>query len=168
MTHPATITAIVSALAVIGPGIAWWVKRRDSRKDPIPKSQAAVALADSAVGLANETLAMVAAQLVDVKQRVDEQGTRIRELENADRAKSGEIARLTQLVAALKVEKDQIVAHWRELWQWVVAGAPPPPPTPPDHLRDVLGPDIEVAQITERTVTTRYAVPADPAGPDEI
>ena len=51
------IPALVTLLTMLGGGVAWWLRRRDSKKDPIPKESAAVALADSSVAIMKDVAA---------------------------------------------------------------------------------------------------------------
>src|SRR5438128_12432736 len=74
-----TIGLIVTALGSLGGAIAWYVRRRDSQKDPIPKETAAVPLAQSGVALMHGVaerldadLASVRAELVEVREEMAE------------------------------------------------------------------------------------------------
>lgn len=154
------IPALVAFLATVGPGVAWWLRRRDGKKDPIPKESAAVALAQSSVaimqGVADELRSDLAAErqsrasdraehqaeLTSLRAELSalltrQQGTERRledtQSELADTRADIDWLRTTLGVAASYIEK---------LLRWARADSRPPLPPLPEKLRTLIDPSL--------------------------
>lgn len=147
------LIAGVVTLLVSGGGVTWWVSRRDTQKDPIPKEKAAIALSESAVtimqGVTDELrtelqrereyrtaeVASLRQDLTKVKQDQEvayeaHQQTR-RELE--DTRTDVQWLRETLGIAAAYIEK---------LLRWARSESRPPIPPLPSDLRSLIDPSL--------------------------
>ena len=145
----AQIPALVTLIGLIGGGIAFLIRRRDSKKDPIPKESAAVALAQSSVsimqavaddlreGLARKDaeLATMRADLtaLSARQRTTEERLTETQSELADTRTDIDWLRSTLGVAASYIEK---------LLRWAREDARPPLPALPEKLRTLIDPSL--------------------------
>lgn len=111
---------IVAIILAVGGGIQWWVGRQDAKKDPIPKDQAAVALASSGVSLMQAVADELKAQMADLRHELTD----------------------------LRVEQTQMRATQRMSLQFIELllrawpkDGPTRPPLPED-LRDLIDPAL--------------------------
>ena len=111
---------IVAIILAVGGGIQWWVGRQDAKKDPIPKDQAAVALASSGVSLMQEVANELRAQMSDLRHEVTD-------------LRSEQVRMRANLGAALDFIE-------RVMRAWPKSG-PTRPPLPAD-LRDLIDPAL--------------------------
>lgn len=121
MEPTSTIGAIVGLLGAIGGGVAWFVRRRDTRKDPIPKDAAAVALAQSATALMQGVADRLDSELGDVRKRMNGLET--------------DIARLTSTLGAA-------IRYIERLLRWDKTEARGPRPPLPPELYDLIDPSL--------------------------
>lgn len=133
MPDAGMLTALVSALVTLGGGVAWYVRRRDTAKDPIPKQVAAVALADQSVSMmrdvANEVrsdMANLRAELVTLRKENERNATRMQSLE----------ASVETLDSALTAA----IGYIEHLIRYMRGGAHGPEPVVPERLRDLIDP----------------------------
>ena len=124
----ALATAAVSVLTAIGAGIAWVMRRHDSKKDPVPKEAAAVALSNEAVGImrgvANDLkgdIANLRGEVAAMKESQAELGREIQRL------------KLTLGTAATFIER---------LLRWAKSDSRPPIPALPSDLFDLIDPSL--------------------------
>lgn len=141
--NPSLLTALVSLLVAAGGGIAWLVKRRDANRDPIPKHQAEVALAQSALGVIQASRDTLDADVRRLLIDREEDRSRIDKLE-ADRDTDRERIeqhreRISRLESLLGIAAGYIEA----LLRWVRNGSPPPQPPLPSPLHDLIDPSLQ-------------------------
>jgi len=139
MSDATLIGGVVTLLGLIGSGIAWLVRRRDSKKDPIPKESAAVALAQSGValmqGVADRLEARISGLEDDLAQaRLDGAAARAEDRTEIDGLR-GDVQhlRLTLSAAARYIER---------LLRWAKSDTRPPIPPLPSDLRDLIDPSL--------------------------
>jgi MYXO-CTERM domain-containing protein len=67
-TDPTTyVGAAIGLLGLAGGGVAWFIRRRDAKADPIPKQAAAVALAEKSVSMMQTVAVRVDTELAAVR-----------------------------------------------------------------------------------------------------
>lgn len=132
---PALITALVSAVLALGSGIAWFVKRRDAAKDPIPKHAAELAVAEQALGIIQES-----------RDTLNEDVKRLKAESKEDRerldAQQAQIDGLREAMDQVKNLLSHATRYIETLLRWAYAGAAPPPPSVPLDLHDLIDPSL--------------------------
>lgn len=111
---------LVTVILAAGGGIKWWVGRQDARKDPIPKDQAAVALASSGVSLMQAVADELKAQMADLRHELTD-------------LRSEQVSMRAHLGAAVR-HIEQLLRAWPK-------SGPSRPPLPED-LRDLIDPAL--------------------------
>lgn len=111
----AIISAVVTLVLALGSAIAWWVKRRDTKADPIPRSAAEVAMSRQALGIIQASAKRLEA---DVK--------RLSEDREADRCR----------IDALEASMHDLRSSWTTWYsdlrdRWHHHREQPNPPSPP-------------------------------------
>lgn len=122
------IGAVVGALGAIGGGVAWLVRRRDSKKDPIPKESAAVALAQSGVALMQGVADRLEGDIGDLRNEVASQ--------------RDEIGDLRGDLHSLRVTLGAAARYIERLLHWAKSESRPPVPPLPVELRDLIDPAL--------------------------
>lgn len=115
------IGGVVAFMGAVGAGIAWLVRRRDSKKDPIPKESAAVALANQSVSLMQGVANEIRTDLATVRNEVGELRDEVEGL------------RTTLSAAARYIER---------LLRWAKSESRPPLPPLPNALHDLIDPSL--------------------------
>jgi len=115
------IGSIVALLGATGGGIAWMVRRRDAKKDPIPKESAAVALAQSGVSLMQGVADRLDVELGEVRSELGDL--------------KGDVQRLTLTLGAA-------ARYIERLLRWAKSDTRPPIPPLPSDLRDLIDPSL--------------------------
>lgn len=136
MLHdPGVLTALTGLLVTLGGGAAWLIRRHDSKKDPLPRAQAEVAVAAGNLGLLSEVnlrLAeesrRVSAELVDVR-------TQLREVVSRAAHNDRQIADLQVAHGQIKALFGSATGFIEELLRWLHAGMPGDRPELPSSLR---------------------------------
>jgi len=121
---------LISLILAIGAGLKWWIGRKDSLKDPIPKDAAAVALAQSGV-----TLMQAVAK--DLEVRLTALSTSNQKLEQRVSAAEGTIEHHEKLIGAALPYIEALLRHIRD-------GKSQPPPAIPIEIRAMLDPDLSI------------------------
>lgn len=124
----AIVGGVVAFLGTVGPGIAWIVRRRDGKKDPIPKESAAVALAQSGVSLMQGVADRLGAELVEVRTELSDLRSELSDVR-------GEVSRLTTTLGAA-------ARYIERLLRWAKSESRPPIPPLPSELRDLIDPAL--------------------------
>lgn len=129
------VGVLVTALSVIGGGIAFLIRRRDAQKDPIPKESAAVALSKDAVAI-----------MAGVADELREDGANLRRELGTVRAELAGVRRdqmaTQQTLSMLQASLAAAARHIEAMYRWARDGATPPPPLIPDALRDLIDPSL--------------------------
>lgn len=143
------IPALVTLLTMIGGGIAWWLRRRDSKKDPIPKESAAVALAQSSVsimqGVADdlrEGLARKDAEIATLRADLTALSSRQRNTEERLAETQTELADTRTDIDWLRSTLGVAASYIENLLRWARADSRPPIPPLPEKLRTLIDPSL--------------------------
>ena len=123
---------LVALILATGGGIRWWVKRHDDKLDPIPKSEAAMALAQSGVALMQGVADELREEMSRVKADAASQGDTLRTEVDGLRGDVQHL-RLTLTAAARYIER---------LLRWAKSDTRPPIPPLPSDLRDLIDPSL--------------------------
>lgn len=147
------IGAIVTLLSVVGGGVAWWVRRHDAQKDPIPKESAVVALADSAVTIMRGVTDELRAELAHEREyRASETAILRDDLSKVKKAQEAADTAHAQTRRELEETRTDVqwlratlgiaAAYIERLLRWARSESRPPiPPLPPD-LRNLIDPSL--------------------------
>lgn len=147
------LIAGVVTLLVSGGGVTWWVSRRDTQKDPIPKEKAAVALSESAVtimqGVADELRAELAREREyrsgEVASLREDQAKLKQAQEAADEAHQltrRELEETRTDVQWLRATLGVAAAYIEKLLRWARSESRPPIPPLPSDLRNLIDPSL--------------------------
>lgn len=124
-----TISALVTALGVLGGGVTWLIRRRDKKKDPLPKSAAELAIAQQALDIISDAATFSRKDSENLRARVVQL-----ELDSAtDRIRIGRLETLLSHAASY------IEALLR--WAHGLRSVPRPPALPPE-LHDLVDPAL--------------------------
>jgi hypothetical protein len=129
---PAWLTALVPLVLAAGGAVSWLISRRDKRKDPLPKQQAELAIAQQALGIVTEAAAFSAAEASGLRERVvklEADREEDREAREVDRAR---ISRLEGLFARAVSYIETLLRAWGS----------PKPPQPPAELHELIDPAL--------------------------
>lgn len=143
------LAGVSALLATLGGGVAWLVKRHDSKKDPLPREQAEVAVAAANVGLLSEVnvrlgeesrrqatkLDSMEAELLAVNERAVTAEARADEAQRTAEHNQREIADLQESQGSLKALFGSATGFIEELLRWVHDGMPGAAPALPSNLR---------------------------------
>lgn len=132
------VTLILGA----GKAVQWWVARRDAGKDPIPKQEAAVALADKGMGIMNELVDELREEL---RREREERGVLRAEMMTMRQEHAVTIGRLSateQSLAMLQSSFTSALRFIERMLRWARDGGTPPPPTVPTDLADLIDPTL--------------------------
>ena len=129
------IPALIALLTTLGGAVAWWLRRRDSKKDPIPKESAAVALAQSSVSIMQGVADELREEMAALRARLQATEERLTNTQNelADTRTDIDWLRTTLGVAASYIEK---------LLRWAHSESRPPLPSLPERLRSLIDPAL--------------------------
>jgi hypothetical protein len=125
LMDPAWLTALVPLVLAIGGGLSWFISRRDKNKDPLPKQQAELAIAQQALGIVTAAAEFSSAEARALRSRV----TKLEGDRDEDRTR---ITRLEGLFARAVTYIEKLLRAW---------GAPRPP-EPPADLHDLIDPAL--------------------------
>lgn len=76
MNDSAFIVALIGAMTTAGTGIGWYVNRRDKQKDPIPKTAAELAVAQTALGIVEASAGRLDKEVVRISGDLDKERDR--------------------------------------------------------------------------------------------
>ena len=126
-------TGLVGVLTLIGGGIAWWVRRHDSNKDPLPKQTAALAQADKSVALM---------RVLRDEMRGDMTALRIElaEVKATAKAATTRVTSLEETVENLDDSLTDAVRYIEALLRHMRNGSHGPAPAIPERLRGLIDP----------------------------
>lgn len=89
------VTTIIGAIVTLimggGGAVAWWVRRQDAKKDPVPRSTAEVALAKEALGIVEASRDALSEDVARLRADVDNGRDRIEALTVEVKALRGEV-----------------------------------------------------------------------------
>jgi hypothetical protein len=152
---------VVSIIVALGGVVTFLIRRHDTKKDPLPRQSAEMALAVSAAGVVQSSNLRLEAEVQAIgealaRERLRNDGNEIRnaelerridDLEEKGRRDSRliedqqtEIVGLKRRVEGMITDRDALVRFVDVLRVWFASGAKPPPPSIPAHLADVLPP----------------------------
>lgn len=123
------IAPIVTLIIALGSGFAWWVKRRDAQKDPIPRTAAELALAKEALGIVEASRDALGQDVARLREDLETRNLHIDGL-------TSKVDTLTGQVDTLSREVHTIREMW-SLWyhdlvtRWTHHRAQSTPPAPP-------------------------------------
>ena len=147
------IPALVTLLIAIGSGVGWWLRRRDGRKDPIPKESAAVALAESSVaimkGVADELRADLATERQIRTQDKAQHAAELRALraemqalQTRQKSTEDQLADTRTDIDWLRTTLGVAASYIENLLRWARADSRPPIPPLPEKLRTLIDPSL--------------------------
>jgi hypothetical protein len=101
-TDPTTyVGAAIGLLGLAGGAVAWFIRRRDAKADPIPKQAAAVALAEKSVSMMQTVAVRVDTEIAEVKVELQANKVRMQtlqdSLESLDEALTAAVGYIVQL-----------------------------------------------------------------------
>jgi hypothetical protein len=108
---PSWLPGLVPLLLALGGGAAWLIRRYDQRKDPLPKREAELVLAEQALGIVKSAAEFSASEAVTLRARVTQL-----EMDHGD-------------LRTRMVRIESLLRAWPD--------APPPPP-PPRELHNLI------------------------------
>jgi hypothetical protein len=114
--------SLVTLILAVGSGIGWLIRRRDQRKDPLPKREAELVLAEQALGIVKAAAEFSAGEAVTLRGRVTQLEMDRDDLRNR-------MVRIEGLFARALSYIETLLRIWPD--------APPPPP-PPRELHDLI------------------------------
>lgn len=76
MSDPGLIVALIGVLTTLGTGLSWYVNRRDKAKDPIPKTAAELAVAQTALGIVEASAGRLDREVVRISGALEQERTR--------------------------------------------------------------------------------------------
>lgn len=126
---------LVALILAIGGGVKWWVGRKDSQKDPIPKDAAAVALSASAVDVMRAVADEMRAELSDVRNELAGVRGGARVTETRLSAAEETIRHHESMFGAAMGYIEALLRH-------IKAGMTQPTPPVPTDLRDLIDPSL--------------------------
>lgn len=131
MNEPQTLGALVTLILGAGSAFGWWLRRRDQKKDPLPKAAAELAVAQQALGIITDAATWAKNDNTDLRSRVAQ-------LEK-DRAEDR--VRITRLETLLSHAAAYIEALLR--WAQIMPTDPERPVPPlPDELHELVDPQL--------------------------
>lgn len=154
------IPALVTLLSLIGAGIAFLLRRRDSQKDPIPKESAAVALAQSSIsimqGIADRQGAEIEAErkmrasdraehkaeMTQLHLEMSALHARQKSTEDQLKSTQAELAETRADITWLRDTLGVAASYIEKLLRWARSDSRPPLPPLPEKLRTLIDPSL--------------------------
>ena len=127
------VAALVTLILGIGSGIGWYVRRRDNRKDPVPKQSVALAQADSSVALMGLLRDEMRKDMTTLRSELEE-------VKAAAKAATTRVASLEETVETLDDSLTDAVRYIEALLRHMRNGSRGPAPTIPERLRGLIDP----------------------------
>jgi hypothetical protein len=143
------VPAVVGILTALGGGVAWWIKRTDNAKDPLPKLTAEQMLQERAVQMAGGISLRLEAEVERISRDLDRERVRGDRQQNELDALRQDNTRLHDKVGLIMVRLSDAARYIEALLRWANAGSPPPPPALPDELRDLIDPSLHTGDNTQ-------------------
>jgi hypothetical protein len=119
---PSWLPGLVPLLLALGGGAAWLIRRYDQRKDPLPKREAELVLAEQALGIVKSAAEFSASEAVTLRARVTQL-----EMDHGDLRTR--MVRIESLFSRALAYIETLLRAWPD--------APPPPP-PPRELHNLI------------------------------
>lgn len=144
MADAATIVpVIVGALTTLGGGLAWYIRRHDSAKDPLPKLTAEQMLAERAVQMAGGISLRLEVEVERISRDLDKERTRGDRQQVELDALREDNTRLHEKVGVILTRLADAARYIEALLRWSRDGSrPDTPPSLPDELRDLIDPSL--------------------------
>lgn len=136
------VYVVIAVLTTAGGGLAWYIRRHDTRKDPLPRTAAEVAIAKEALGIIvasrdalTQDMARQGEELAQERARGDRHEQELVQLRK-------EHAELHDIVDEIRSRLTAAARYIETLLRWGRAGGHDPEPDVPEGLADLIDPTV--------------------------